>query len=109
MIFDTGPLVAAAVRTDPDHDRCRELLETHPGELIVPVLVVAEVAVEPTVNDWSRMAELVEQYRDLRLGGVDASVVALAERRGEQIVATLDRRHFSVVRPRHQKAFTLLP
>jgi predicted nucleic acid-binding protein len=52
---------------------------------------------------------LVESYRDFPLGGADASVVALAERLGVAQVATLDRRHFTVVRPRHLVAFTLLP
>ena len=55
------------------------------------------------------MAELVEAYADLRLGTVDASVIALAERLGLTSVATLDRRHFAVVRPIHVEAFTLLP
>ena len=55
------------------------------------------------------MIELVEIYADLRLGAVDASVVAVAERLGATEVATLDRRHFTVVRPRHTAAFTLLP
>jgi predicted nucleic acid-binding protein len=59
--------------------------------------------------DLERMAELVEQYADLPLGGVDAAVVAIAERMKITDVATLDRRHFSIVRPRHTKAFTLLP
>jgi predicted nucleic acid-binding protein len=43
------------------------------------------------------------------VGTVDASVVATAERLGIVEVATLDRRHFSVVRPRHTEAFRLLP
>ena len=47
------------------------------------------------------MAELVETYADLPLGAIDASVVALAERLGLTTVATLDRRHFTVVRPKH--------
>jgi uncharacterized protein len=40
---------------------------------------------------------------------VDASVVAAAERLGITEVATVDRPHFGVVRPRHAEAFTLLP
>lgn len=43
------------------------------------------------------------------LGAVDASVVAVAEWLGLAEIATVDRRHFSVVRPRHLDAFTLLP
>lgn len=67
-------------------------------------------AVEPVdPTDWLRIAELVSRYRDLPLGTVDASVIATAERLGIREVATVDRRHFSVVRPRHTPAFVLLP
>jgi predicted nucleic acid-binding protein len=48
-------------------------------------------------------------YRDFPLGGVDASVVALAERLNTDLVVTLDRRHFPAIRPRHVPAFRLLP
>lgn len=63
--------------------------------------------VEP--DDWLRMAELVATYNDLPLGTVDASVVAAAERLGVTTIATLDRRHFGVVRPRHARAFDIVP
>jgi uncharacterized protein len=67
-------------------------------------------AIEPVrAGDWLRIAELVATYRDLPLGSVDASVVATAERLRVTDVATLDRRHFGVVRPRHVDAFALLP
>jgi len=67
-------------------------------------------AIEPVAAaDWLRIAELVGRYRDLPLGTVDASVVAAAERMGITEVATVDSRHFGVVRPRHAPAFTLLP
>jgi predicted nucleic acid-binding protein len=46
-------------------------------------------------------AELVARCDDLPLATVDASVIALAARRAVTAVATLDRRHFSVVQPRH--------
>jgi predicted nucleic acid-binding protein len=66
--------------------------------------------VEPVATaDWLRIAELVARYRDLPLGTVDASVVAAAERLGIREIATVDRRHFTVVRPHHVKAFTLMP
>jgi predicted nucleic acid-binding protein len=112
-----------------------ELLESHPGPLIVPQLVITEVVhfigtrlgVEPEVRlltdiargsysiqpvlplDWRRIAELVWTYRDLPLGTVDASVVATAERLKITEVATLDRHHFTVVRPAGILAFDLLP
>ncbi len=66
--------------------------------------------VEPVAaRDWLRIAELVATYRDLPLGTVDASVIAVAERLGLHEIATVDRRHFTVVRPNHVGFFTLLP
>jgi uncharacterized protein len=55
------------------------------------------------------MAELVRTYADLGLGGVDSSVIAIAERLGISTIATLDQRHFRVVRPRHVEVFDLIP
>ena len=43
------------------------------------------------------------------LGLVDASVIATCEELVKPEVATLDRRDFSVVRPRHREYLTLLP
>lgn len=51
----------------------------------------------------------MQRYANLPLGGTDASVVALAERNGANVVVTLDRRHFAVVKPRHVDALDLLP
>ncbi|WP_202805939.1 type II toxin-antitoxin system VapC family toxin [Actinopolymorpha alba] len=65
--------------------------------------------IDLTRADIERVIELVRQYADFPLGTVDASVVAVAERLGIPRVATLDRRHFTAVRPRHVSAFTLLP
>jgi predicted nucleic acid-binding protein len=110
-------------------------LQTHPGPLIVPHPVITEVVyligtrlgpaaearfladlasgafdVEPVEpGGWLRIAELVWQYRDLPLGAVDASVVATAERLQIAEIGTLDRRHFSIVRPTLRQGFTLLP
>src|ERR1700730_11669398 len=63
----------------------------------------------PYPEDWPRIAGLVEQYANFPLGGTDASVVALAERLGTNLVLSLDRRHFGTVRPRHCERLRLLP
>jgi predicted nucleic acid-binding protein len=128
-------LYAYIDQDDRNHEACLDLLLTHPGPLVVPTLVVTEVAylIETRLGpeaevrllgdvasgafaaelvasaDWLRIAELVWEYRDLPLGTVDASVVTAGERLRIQEVATLDRRHFSVVRPTHTSAFKLLP
>lgn len=75
------------------------------GDLASGVLHVEPVA----PADWLRIAELVATYRQLPLGTVDASVVVAAERLEVREVATVDRRDFGVVRPRHTDHFVLLP
>jgi hypothetical protein len=65
--------------------------------------------IESLSADLDRVAELVAKYDDLPLGTVDASVIALAERLSISTVVTLDRRDFTVARPAHVPALTLLP
>jgi hypothetical protein len=55
------------------------------------------------------MAEEETLKRLRELAHQDASIVAICERLREPKVATLDSRHFSVVRPRHIAALRLLP
>lgn len=135
LLVDAGPLIADADRSDPHHAEIRAFLESTTEALLVPITVLPEVCyllerrlggmaelafvralardeitVQPVnAEDLERAADLLEKYGDLRLGFVDASVVALAERLNITRLLTLDRRHFSVVRPRHARAFELLP
>jgi uncharacterized protein len=117
IVIDTGPVVAAANRKDDDHEQCVEL-QGFPGPLLLPAPLITEIGYmlysragsrAEAAADASRAAHLIEQYSDLPLGTADAIVVAVAERFRAVNVATLDRRHFSVVRPSHAAAFTLLP
>jgi uncharacterized protein len=133
LIVDTGPLVALLDATDPDHERCEELLQGTDEPRVVPVCVLVEV--EYMVRPWpgafaalvadfgrgaldlldlplrwlARAGELVDRYGDLPLGLVDATVVAATEMLEEPKLATLDHRHFGVVQPEHVSALTLLP
>lgn len=138
IIVDTGPLVAAAVANDRHHTACVDLfarLRRERQELVIPGPIPAEVGymlhrlggskiesaflrslqagvftvVPLLTRDWGRMADLVETYADLPLGTSDASVIAVAERLGVTAVATLDQRHFRVIRPLHTEALMLLP
>ncbi len=101
----------ASLATDRELRRLlSDRIGAHAELAFVGSLAAGELVVEPVLDsDWGRIAELIEQYIDLPLGMVDASVVALAERRGLETIATLDERHFRVVRPRHTQAFTLVP
>lgn len=135
LILDTGPLYASLDRDDADHVACRRLIEGSTEELIVPAPVLVEVdywinarmhvgvllallddiaagayrVEDPTVADYRRVRELCDRYAEADIGFVDACVLALVERLGEDKVATLDRRHFHTLRPRHLDALRLLP
>ena len=51
------------------------------------------------------MAKLVRRYAGRRLGGTVPSVIAVCERLPMPTVATVNRRGFANVRPRHATAF----
>lgn len=135
LILDTGPLYASLDRDDADHVACRRLIEASTEELLIPAPVLVEVDYwihtrmhvgvllallddiaagayqleHPTESDVRRVRELCDRYADADIGFVDACVFAIVERRGEDKVATLDRRHFHLLRPRHVDALRLLP
>jgi hypothetical protein len=88
----------------------QDRLGTEAEARFVRSLATGQLLVEPVHEvDWLRILELVTRYRDLRLGTTDASIIAAAERLGVRRIVTLDRRHFTIVRPKHVDAFELLP
>jgi predicted nucleic acid-binding protein len=48
-------------------------------------------------------------YADTHLDFVDASLVAMAERLNIHRILTLDRRDFTIIRPKHYPHFEILP
>lgn len=138
ILVDSGPLIAAAIEDDRDHRRCVDMfasLHLNSEKLLVPQTVLAETAytiqkqggtaqeqlflqsiangdlalVELVPEDVPRVIELVDQYSDFPLGATDASVIAIAERLDIREIATLHRRHFPNIRPRHADYITVLP
>jgi hypothetical protein len=133
LILDTGPLVALLDATDPDHERCAELIRGSEERRVVPVCVLVEV--EYMLRPWPkafaallaeldvgslevlelprrwllRAGELLDRYHDLSLGLVDVTVLAATEMLGERKLATLDHRHFHTVKPAHCQTLQLLP
>jgi hypothetical protein len=135
LILDTGPLYASLDRSDQDHEACRDLIEHATEPLVIPAPVLVEVDywigqrltpgalvalladiesgayrvadLEP--GDYARVRELCDRYADADIGFVDAAVLAIVERLGEPKLATLDRRHFGLLRPRHRDSIELLP
>lgn len=135
LVVDTGVIVATIEPGDEEHASCARLLEGARGERIVPAPALVEieyllrraheadafarflddcrrggfVIAELERADYVRVGELLTTYADSRVGFVDAAVLAIVERLREPKLATLDHRHFSVMRPRHVDALELLP
>lgn len=135
LILDTGPLYASLDRSDNDHAPCRRLIETSDEQLIIPAPVLVELdywiharlhagvlvallddivsgayAVEELLlEDYRRIRELCDRYADADVGFVDAAVLAVVERLNEPKLASLDHRHFRILRPRHVKTLKLVP
>lgn len=97
MIAETGWLLDRQLGPAAEVALYRSVAD---GELVVEQLSAAA---------WKRIAELTQHYADQHLGGVDASLIAVAERLKLTTIATLDRRHFGIVRPSHTEVLTLLP
>jgi predicted nucleic acid-binding protein len=133
ILLDTGIVYAGYDRRDRWHAAARDLLHAEARELILPTPTIPEIdhllgkhlgsaaqrtflesltdgtfflADLPTAG-YRRAAELDRRYADLRLGFVDAAVMAIAEDLGVGRIATLDRRHFGTVELEVQ--LTLLP
>lgn len=135
LVLDTGVLYASLDRRDAAHFATRALIEGAVESLVLPAPILVEVdywisqrlhpgvlvallddiragayeLVELNAADYERVRELCDRYRDADVGFVDAAVLAIVERLNEPKLATLDRRHFSLMRPRHIEALTLLP
>ncbi len=135
LVLDTGPVYAALDRRDADHHACRRLIDEAREPLVIPAPVLVEVdywvrkwlhvgvliaflddiaagayEVEDLVpQDYRRAREICDQYADADIGFVDAGVLAVVERLNEPKLATLDHRHFGMLRPRHADALRLLP
>ena len=69
----------------------------------------AYLVLDLVLDDYARVRQLMDRHGDQDLGFVDSAVLAVVERLGEEKLATLDRRHFTVLRPRHVDALDLLP
>jgi predicted nucleic acid-binding protein len=135
LIVDTGPLVATADRDDADHAACRAMLEGDPDPLVTTALVIAEVSylidrqlgpqaeaalyssiidrsldIEDLTNrdwgasgNWSRPRAASDSVAPTRRWYLSPSGW---ERHG---IATLTRRHFTVVASRARRRLRAAP
>jgi predicted nucleic acid-binding protein len=135
ILTDAGPLVAILDRGEEHHRACVECL----AQLSAPMLTTwpafteamyllgeaggwvaqdtlwalvdkrdIEIA-ELGLDQRARMRAIMEKYQDRPMDLADASLVALAEKRGLRDMFTLDHADFQVYRLHRRQAFRLWP
>ena len=135
MIVDTSAILAFFDRDEPDHEAVAAVLSQSSESLVVSPYVIAEVDYligtrlgvtaeiaalrELSGGAWdlatidsmdlARTVPILERYADHAIGVADASNVVLADRYRTTTVATLDRGHFSVLRPLGGGYFAIVP
>ena len=135
IALDTGGLYAAVDANEALHRRCAAILaSTRPPRLLSPFVLAEldylvgervgsdaqsalldEVALgvyrlEPfTAEDVDRAKQIMETYKNLRIGLADASVVVLAMRHRTLDLLCTDERHFRAMRGPGGKPFRLFP
>ena len=135
IIADTSGLLALFNRREPAHDAVAAVVSSAQEVLAVSPYIVAEIdylaatrlgtkaelailrelasgAYElPTLSadEVAWAADVVDKYRDQKVGVADASLVVLADRYGTKMILSLDRRHFGVLRPLSGGRFRILP
>ena len=123
ILVDTGAMLALLDADDEHHRVIREMYDENPHAWVLPWPILPEVdylvathigakAQDVLLADladgafsveWGRDEDLAvaqrihQRYRSLRLGLVDAMVIATAERLKPKAIATLDLRHFGAV------------
>jgi uncharacterized protein len=124
IVADTGAILALVDADDRHHAAMRPLYLADPDAWVLPWAILPEVDyllathIGPRAQaawladladgafaiEWGRQADLEaaeaihKRYASLRLGLVDATVIAVAERLRAEAIATLDLKHFGAAR-----------
>ncbi len=135
IIGDTGALYALMDEDDRWHDEAKRVLEEKRLELILPSTILPEVCYlankylsleaeleflrsviegeirveEVNIKDYRSALRYMEKYKNMNIGFVDATIIAVAERLGILTLFTTDRRHFSQIKTKKGKSLNLLP
>ncbi|MGH7890111.1 MAG: type II toxin-antitoxin system VapC family toxin [Thermodesulfobacteriota bacterium] len=135
VIADIGPIYALMDRDDSWHGKVKGVIEEKRLELILPSTILPEICYlankylgveaeigfvravaegeikveEVDIKDYRSALKHMETYKELNIGFVDATVIAVAERLETYALLTTDRRHFSQIKTGKGKSFNLLP
>lgn len=133
VIIDTGPIVALFDESEPSHQICKNTLKHIKGPILTswPVLTESFYLLEDwrkgqselwefilagglniydiQPSEYIRLRDLMKKYSDRPMDLADATLVLLAEIHKAKTIFTLDRKDFSLYRPKHCKYFEIIP
>jgi hypothetical protein len=133
LLLDTGAFVALIDRSEKRHADCVKMLDGWRGSIVTTEAVLTEtlylvgpqwkaqnnclefllrgafLLIPSTKATLQRVSVLMEKYRNVPMDFADATLVALGEELGTNIVFTLDHRGFSTYRLNQKKSFQVLP
>lgn len=135
IIADTSGVFAALDRDSRDYAACAAILRDKPGPFVLSPYVAVEldymtlewlglhqeldfledavsgryVMADWTADDAAHAVEIVNQYRDMKIGIADASNVVLAYRFRTTTLLSLDGHYRQITPLIGADAFTLLP
>ncbi len=131
ILLDSGPLIALFDASDKYHSDSVNFIKTNKFPLVTTISSVTETlhlldfnrnaqidfiewihrgAVEIQNienNDFGRLKELTEKYRDLPMDFADSCLVYLAEKLNLNTIATIDR-DFSIYRIKGRRKFKII-
>jgi len=131
ILLDSGPLIALFDASDKYHSDSVSFIKTSKFPLVTTIASVTETlhmldfnrnaqidfiewvhrgAVEIQNienNDFGRLKELTEKYRDLPMDFADSCLVYLAEKLNLNTIATIDR-DFSIYRIKGRRKFKII-
>jgi len=131
ILIDSGPLIALFDASDKYHHDAVNFIKTNKYPLVTTLASITETlhlldfnrnaqidflqwvnkgAVEIhniENNDFKRLGELTEKYRDLPMDFADSCLVYLAEKLNINTIATIDR-DFTVYRIQGRKKFKII-
>ncbi len=133
VLIDTGPIVAILSKNDEHHDRCSKALTILTPPLLTCWPVVTEAAwllrrrpdavikmfdgfhggffalLPLNADALPAIAALMKRHESCALQLADAAMAYLAERENIRTVFTTDRRDFSVIRLKRNRALKIIP
>ena len=133
LLLDTGAFVALVDRSERRHTDCVAVLEDWSGRIVTTEAVLTEtlhlvgprwqaqkvcleflrrgafLMLPASQASLKRVSVLMEKYHDIPMDYADATLVALGEELGTNLVFTLDRRGFSTYRLNQRRNFKVVP